>query len=879
MNPEQKDNHTIESLNINSEKNQDIFWKQLSTELIKSYNKLWKIDIQTIENTFNTIIKNTESKNDLKNITILLEQLPYTDPKDINLFYKLLWEQFNNNDEFACFTLDPLWYINNQTGCIKDNISIIKIEEEKRNIEKEKRNIEEEKRNIEEEKRNIEEENDNITQANIKEINRIYDSNSDAIRNLSLPKDFKKSDIINKLPTEKLDILKKAFWYTFDIKDIVLPDGTKKVNYDAWMMNDSVEYKISTFVYYYAELNDKIKQSAQPNSKIKITEQERQQVQEFGNMLESLWVNTDDLYNSLDVRYQAPKEDKNSTSWKKKREWWLELKPQLEDKNTSYNNKPKENSLWNLSDSFEKMDSDDMNISPLFVDQYNNPKPWFDNISLLKSFPLPKWKTLFDFKAENIGKKPRIINSILRDEKSHPLISTSTTDKQREQRAKKSMIIKLLFDANPSRKEIPLQLAKRLFPINESTDGKQKIPDIRWKDRIEKDLIIPLMRNNFCDNNQEKSITKEIKKWYMTYLNNLMLTTPALQDFECKPEDIVLKNEKVTLPLSLKWQKEINSYLTVDHGNIYLTNTLYNPTDSDPNSISKWKVLLWNMDDFKDFSDKITTHITPEIIQKSLSDNNPRTQYSEQIQEIITDQITNSSKDLSSTKAGIAHGLAWSKAQDGVFNIIKNWHKDNLNTDSNNTIDAQSPFYSILRDYTKDPAQKITKENNKDLFDSLSLSKNTILRNSAQENEKFSTDINNLQDLLINSEFNERLQNYLNTKPNDEFSSQKQNILQILSSTNRTKSESIALFLKLFWTNPEKWKESINSLDVNKFHNFIQQLVQVKDFNIINMNDIISSRNPTLASIEEKYAPSADDNLESALDNIDDTNTIEIIKE
>jgi hypothetical protein len=45
------------------------------------------------------------------------------------------------------------------------------------------------------------------------------------------------------------------------------------------------------------------------------------------------------------------------------------------------------------------------------------------------------------------------------------------------------------------------------------------------------------------------------------------------------------------------------------------------------------------------------------------------------------------------------------------------------------------------------------------------------------------------------------------------------------------------------------------------------------------MNDIISSHNPTLATLEEKYAPSADENLENALDDIDDVNTIEIIKE
>jgi hypothetical protein len=133
------------------------------------------------------------------------------------------------------------------------------------------------------------------------------------------------------------------------------------------------------------------------------------------------------------------------------------------------------------------------------------------------------------------------------------------------------------------------------------------------------------------------------------------------------------------------------------------------------------------------------------------------------------------------------------------LSILKNWHKDKINNDENiHTIDAQSPFYATLRDYTTDPEKKITKENDKNLFESLSLSKNTILRNSAQENEQFSTDIQNLQQLITNADFNERLQSYLTIKPSDEFSTQRHNILQILNAANRTKPESITLFLQLF---------------------------------------------------------------------------------
>jgi hypothetical protein len=54
------------------------------------------------------------------------------------------------------------------------------------------------------------------------------------------------------------------------------------------MMNDTIDNQITILLYNYARLQDKIKQSQQPNSKVKVTEQEKQQAQEFGTMLESL---------------------------------------------------------------------------------------------------------------------------------------------------------------------------------------------------------------------------------------------------------------------------------------------------------------------------------------------------------------------------------------------------------------------------------------------------------------------------------------------------------------------------------------------------------------------------------------------------------------
>lgn len=71
--------------------------------------------------------------------------------------------------------------------------------------------------------------------------------------------------------------MREIFGYT----NIIRPDGTKEENPEVWMMNDTVDNQVAKLVYYYVQLNNKIKKSKEQNSKTTITAIERQRIEEF----------------------------------------------------------------------------------------------------------------------------------------------------------------------------------------------------------------------------------------------------------------------------------------------------------------------------------------------------------------------------------------------------------------------------------------------------------------------------------------------------------------------------------------------------------------------------------------------------------------------
>jgi hypothetical protein len=159
------------------------------------------------------------------------------------------------------------------------------------------------------------------------------------------------------------------------------------------------------------------------------------------------------------------------------------------------------------------MNSDNMITPSIFSDQFNNPKSEFDKKSLLAAFPLPSGTKLFDFALDNKN-LIEIIKNFIESDQSHPLIKSSTKNKIDQERAKKALINYLLHKANPSIDMLPDSVAHLLYPPtqNETQSWIQKVPKEKQLKKIEEQLLIPLMQNNFCGAIQEKTISEEIKK-------------------------------------------------------------------------------------------------------------------------------------------------------------------------------------------------------------------------------------------------------------------------------------------------------------------------------------------------------------------------------
>jgi hypothetical protein len=109
----------------------------------------------------------------------------------------------------------------------------------------------------------------------------------------------------------------------------------------------------------------------------------------------------------------------------------------------------------------------------------------------------------------------------------------------------------------------------------------------------------------------------------------------------------------------------------------------------------------------------------------------------------------------------------------------------NQNKDNQTILSPENPFYTALREYETDPNTTIQKQNQPQAFDTLNLVRNTILKNSANENQKFSNAVTNLQQLITDKTFNDKLTSYLSTSPIDAISERKHIILQTLKDNNR----------------------------------------------------------------------------------------------
>lgn len=824
---------------------QEDFWAKVEKELLDHYKIPENTNTTAIKEVAKLLSQHTEEPSQLNDVITILKSFPYPNKEDITILYSTLLKELQDSDELEFYATNPLLYIQNKIGTIKTKIE--KNQENKINQE--------------------------IQEWNYKKLRNLYESNKDNINNSLW--NINKSIIIERIPKDKLEIFREAFWY----KTIQPEKPGETPDYEAWMNNDSIDNKIAGLVNYYATLHDKIEQS-KTNPKIKVTADEKTQAENFTQTLQSLSISPEEFYGSINIIYVEPQEQDKSR-WYKDR-WYTIDTPTLQvSTSSSFENKQTTN-LSDLRENFKDMNSDNMITPSIFSDQFDKPKADFDKESLLAAFPLPSGTKLFDFALDN----KNLIENIklfIESDQSHPLIESSTKNKDKQKRAKKALINYLLHKANPSITVLPDTIAHLLYPPkkNETQSWIQKVPKEKQINKIEEQLLIPLMQNNFCGPVQEQYISQEIKKWYMNYIVETVKNTPSLQEFYINPKEINLSTNTVEIPLHLNNSKQATWYLIIEDGKIRIKskNDLYNPQDTDSNNqISKSKkwVYVGTIKGFSDFSEDIINNITQDTIKNSLSDKDPRTAYQNNIQEIIIQNNKSEENELNSTSAGIAHILEWSKVQDSIFTLMKSRSNNgNQNTNSQGNISQDNPFYTALRDYEIDPNTTIQKYNQPEAFDTLNIVRNTILKNSAYENQKFSNTIETLQQLITDKTFNDKLTSYLSTSPIDAISERKHIILQTLKDNNRASWDSLVLLLQLFGTNPMKGKEQYNTINTENLIKTINQLQQTDNFDLINFN--ISQNNPIFWILEQKYGKSADEKLSTDLNQIEDSDKIQTI--
>ena len=828
---------------------QEDFSTKVEKELLDHYKIPETTDTKAIKEVAKLLSQHTTSPSQLNDVLIILKSFPYWNIEDINLLYASLAEKLQDEINIERYKINPILWTEQKIGRIKTQIE-----------QKSKQEIEQEN-----EKKVIKE--------NYKEITNIYESNKANIHNSLW--NINKSIIIERIPKSELEIFREALWYK-----IIEPEKPGETpDYEAWMNNDSIDNKIAGLVNYYATLHDKIEQS-KTNPKIKVTADEKTQAENFTQTLQSLSISPEEFYGSVNIIYVEPQEQDKSR-WYKDR-WYTIDTPTLQvSTSSSFENKQTTN-LSDLKENFKDMNSDNMITPSIFSDQFDKPKADFDKESLLAAFPLPSGTKLFDFALDN----KNLIENIklfIESDKSHPLIESSTKNKEKQKRAKKALINYLLHKANPSITVLPDTIAHLLYPPkkNETQSWIQKIPKEKQINKIEEQLLIPLMQNNFCGPVQEQYISQEIKKWYMNYIVETVKNTPSLQEFYINPKEINLSTNTVEIPLHLNNSKQPTWYLIIEDGKIRIKskNDLYNPQDNDSNNqISKSKkwIYVGTIKGFNNFSEDIINNITQDTIKDSLSDKDPRTAYQNNIQETIIQNNKSDENELNSTSASIAHILEWSKAQDSIFTLMKSRKNNvNQNTDNQTIISQDNPFYTALRDYETDPNTTIQKQNQPESFDTLNIVRNTILKNSANENQEFSNAIETLQQLITSKSFNDKLTSYLTNSPKDETSEKKHIILQTLQENNRTSGDSLVLLLQLFGTNPIKGKEQYNTINTGNFIKNINQLQQADDFDLINFD--IDQNNPTVWTLEQKYGKSADEKLLIDLNQIEDSDKIQTI--
>ena len=355
-------------------------------------------------------------------------------------------------------------------------------------------------------------------------------------------------------------------------------------------------------------------------------------------------------------------------------------------------------------------------------------------------------------------------------------------------------------------------------------------------------------------------------------MSELMKKTPGLEQFSYDPKSVKINNNKLELPLSIDGKSQVDARIIIENGTMYLTNQWYDSSDIDSqNTIRKGKVTIGQVKDFSTFSQDSVELISPEFIAKSAQQANPQEYYRKEFQKNITTIPATKSDDLTMIQAGIAHSLSQNKVQESVRGLMLWWNNDGSQSLDSTT--TNGPFYEEIQQYESASDKTITKESHKQTFDILNVMRNTMLKNSAQENIQLKDTIKKLQWLLHDPSFTTRINEYLKNHPSQEATPE-QAILLTLNPQERNgelnhSKDSLQMFLKLFGTNPQPGQESNNSIRNDSLNKVVESLTNESDFDTIDRNNIIPTNNPMIEQIHNKYKPTnADTELEKALSSI-----------
>ena len=128
-------------------------------------------------------------------------------------------------------------------------------------------------------------------------------------------------------------------------------------------------------------------------------------------------------------------------------------------------------------------------------------------------------------------------------------------------------------------------------------------------------------------------------------MSNILKQTPGLEDIKYNPKEVIITNNKVTLPLHLHDMDKTDAIITIENGKVSISNTLYNPSDTNNiNQITKGTVTVGTIKDFDAFT-KESTKIIPELITQHTQIQAPQVQYTEQFQNHIGEVIKEQNDD------------------------------------------------------------------------------------------------------------------------------------------------------------------------------------------------------------------------------------------